>query len=656
MEAAQPRKRPTTSTSSEAVLSRPTVSCLDQVDSPKPDTLAFQPVPTPTTEASPQDHDMAFPASPTNFLQESLRGDTSNQDLLFANLANQFFGEFDEVEPDAQYGRNYSSLEGEMSPGNLHATVEVQGTSDWPDTKPIETQLDANDSLSPQALGLSGDMDPYLLQNYRYDLSGTFQFKQLNIHSVSQGSVPTQFLLSQPGLFSLSRQEMGLSQISSEISRGKLELLVSADTGIRLIALFRRFILPQYPIFSDSLFPDPQASPPYLLAAIYLVAQPFARFDDVLSIELAYETLNNQALFRLVDEALQYEAHNPNLSLVQTLLLLVLRPSTNPLVLESSFKWSLHGALVSASQTLGLHYDPSLWNIAQWQIALRRRLSSTIFALDKWLASSLGRPPLITRDSWLVTSLTAADGYASSMSLGLWSEHIYYAKLGPLLGDVLLKLFSLRAIHELASDTQKTLDVSKELLEELSKWHQDFVQHSSDRSKDPASLPTICALGYHYVQMTIFRAIMRPFVAKLNSSTKTTDATNQLTRDQQDVMGFARTGVRSSTTATANFVKSLTEEHFHIFWPHWSQVAFSCICFLDLMMAISSPDTQEAVTWFRDLHNARREMRLKSTMLPVLRLGLLRIDAIFWKGVGKVLQLQPHVEEALKASLDPSAG
>jgi hypothetical protein len=75
-----------------------------------------------------------------------------------------------------------------------------------------------------------------------------------------------------------------------------------------------------------------------------------------------------------------------------------------------------------------------------------------------------------------------------------------------------------------------------------------------------------------------------------------------------------------------------------------------------LLMAITSPDAQEAITWFRDLHIARKEMRLKSNMLPVLRLGLLRIDAIFWKGVDKVLRLQPHVKDALGVSMDTNTG
>lgn len=233
---------------------------------------------------------------------------------------------------------------------------------------------------------------------------------------------------------------MGLHHISADVSRTELEGLVSIDTGARLVALFRRFVLPQYPIFSDHQFPDPHSSAPYLLAAVYMVAQPFARLDDVLSIELAYENLDNQGLFKIVEEALRWEAHNPSLSVVQTLLLLVLRPSTNPLVLESSSKWSLHGTLVTTCQSLGLHHDPSTWSIASWQVSLRRRISAAVFSLDKWLACSLGRPPLITQDAWLVISLTTTDGYASSISPDVWSQYTMYAQLGPILGDALARL------------------------------------------------------------------------------------------------------------------------------------------------------------------------------------------------------------------------
>jgi hypothetical protein len=207
---------------------------------------------------------------------------------------------------------------------------------------------------------------------------------------------------------------------------------------------------------------------------------------------------------------------------------------------------------------------------------------------------------------------------------------------------------SLRAINTSGLNIQDTLDTSKRLLEDLSNWHRDFQQYSFEQTDADRSLQTISTLGHHYVQITIYRAIMRTLLA----SSMTDDSSDE----HNDILGFARTGVRSATTAAANFVKSLNQDHFHIFWPQWTQVAFSCICFFDLMMATSSSDTQEAIVWFQDLNAARKEMRLKSNMLPVLRLGLLRIDALFWKGVDRVVHFQPHVQQAFDASQASKAG
>lgn len=417
--AAQPRKRPTLGHETDA-------ACLNErrIDEPAQSITSLPDPPQHTPPAT-------FPSQ-----DSTVNPQTSSLD----NLADQFFGGFEEGIHGIHFDETFSALENGFSPGDFLTNMEVGQSPDLLNFTSAETQLDANDSLHPQILGYSGDMDPYLLQNYRFDGSGTFKFKQLSIHSVSQGNNPVQFLLSQPRIFSLSRQEMVNLEPLPDTARAELETVVSADTGLRLIALFRKFILPQYPIFSESSFPDPQTSPPYLLGAIYMVAQPFARSDDVLSVELAYESLNTQALFKLINKALQFESHDPSLAVVQTLLLLVLRPSTNPLILESSSKWSIHGSLISTAQTLGLHYDPTYWNIAPWQIFLRRRLSSTIFSMDKWLACSLGRPPLITRDAWLVTSVVDTDNHAINLSSEIWSQHVCIAQLGALLGDVLLKL------------------------------------------------------------------------------------------------------------------------------------------------------------------------------------------------------------------------
>jgi hypothetical protein len=433
-DAAQPRKR-----LAPSAVSGPSRTDSVNITEPAPRHPAYQMTPT-APSISPQHHNLSDIGPYDAIQQENTTGGMFSSNFLFEDLAGQFFDEFGEGENGLQHDQTYPALDNGLSPNGFLARMDIGKSPDRLESSSTGTQLDSNSNLNPQVLGLSGDMDPYLLQHYRYDLTGAFKFKQLTIRSVCQGTFPTQLLLSQPELFALSRKEMGLSQISSDLTREELEVSVPADTGLRLIALFRKFILPQYPIFSESEFPEPQSSPSHVLAAIYMVAQPFARFDDVLSVELAYEALNNQALFKLIEKVLHYEAHNPSLSIVQAMLLLVLRPSTNPLILESSYKWSLHGQLVSTAQTLGLQYDPSSWDVAPPQVALRRRISSTIYTTDKWLASSLGRPPLITRDNWLVTSLTNTDSDESALDPEIWLHHVCYAKLGFLLGDVLAQL------------------------------------------------------------------------------------------------------------------------------------------------------------------------------------------------------------------------
>lgn len=67
------------------------------------------------------------------------------------------------------------------------------------------------------------------------------------------------------------------------------------------------------------------------------------------------------------------------------------------------------------------------------------------------------------------------------------------------------------------------------------------------------------------------------------------------------------------------------------------------------MMAVSSLETCEATEWGSSLRKVRQGMRLKAEALPFLRLALLRIDSMFWKGVSNVLHLKDHVSEAFSS-------
>lgn len=300
--------------------------------------------------------------------------------------------------------------------------------------------LDTQDVMTPQLLGSSGDMDPLLINRYQYDKSGAVRFKNINIQSVSSGADPVQFLLSNPSIFGASREEHGCEHISTLDLRQQLESLVPEDIGLRLLDLFERIVAPDYPIFGPRGQLNPRISPPYLLASVYLIVEPFTKFDESLCVDLAYDKPSGASLYEIINKALPYEIHAPTLCIVQTLLLLAIRPYLNPKVLDGGFKWFQLSTLISCAHTLGLHLDPKSWRLPPWQIYQRRCLSYFIYSTDKWLALSLGRPPLLHHDSWLVTSLSQEDLAASGLDSSAWLRIMKRAKLDSLLDRVLIKL------------------------------------------------------------------------------------------------------------------------------------------------------------------------------------------------------------------------
>jgi hypothetical protein len=304
---------------------------------------------------------------------------------------------------------------------------------------PLQT-LDQMEDGCPQVIGLSSDMDPFLLHRYSADESGFFHFKQLSIQSVQSHPYPVQFLTSRRSLVAKTREDAGDTETPDAQLRGELEAVVSAPTGRRLLSLFHTYIEPQYPIFSTEALPDPESSPVHLLAAAYAIAFPFSMYDDQLCIDLAYDTPPYTDLSRLINVSLRPDLHSPTISVAQTLVLLLIRPLANPLVAEAPYKGSLGGSLAAVAVTLGLHLDARSWNIPTWQIALRRRLSFVIYCLDKWMAASLGRPRQLRDDDWIVTSLESSDREGTQLTDSEWDYLVYSSHVTRVLDSALSKL------------------------------------------------------------------------------------------------------------------------------------------------------------------------------------------------------------------------
>jgi hypothetical protein len=146
-------------------------------------------------------------------------------------------------------------------------------------------------------------------------------------------------------------------------------------------------------------------------------------------------------------------------------------------------------------------------------------------------------------------------------------------------------------------------------------------------------LSAVLCLGYHYTMVLIVRASIHPFL-----KTQRTDSTfpARLLKMKQVITGFC------------NYLESLKTDEVNGFWPPWCQAAFSSLCYSQLMMAAYALTKEDAMTWFKMLQQTRQQLRIKSNSLSILRLGLLRIDSIFWRGIDVVLHLDTHVIEAFR--------
>lgn len=195
---------------------------------------------------------------------------------------------------------------------------------------------------------------------------------------------------------------------------------------------------------------------------------------------------------------------------------------------------------------------------------------------------------------------------------------------------------SLRSLNSMSHNPSQVMDVAMALARTLTE------QHGTPSQTPPSSISqAVAELGYHYTNLIILRAALRPFLGTDSGITNTSDDSSQV--------HSIRESMKSCTKDFSNFIGSLTVEKINGVWPPWAQPAVSSLCFTLLMMAVSTSGYDEAVAWIKVLQSTRRDLRLKAKSLPVLCLGLLRIDSVFWKGVENVLQLPPHVVQAFSS-------
>ncbi|CAH0014439.1 unnamed protein product [Clonostachys rhizophaga] len=210
-----------------------------------------------------------------------------SQGCSLSGISTQFWQDID------LYGSEYQFSFG--APLSLASTFSLVGDAIDPST-PGSTPTSPNGSTEllldkPDSrlgiLGLTGDLDPYILRQCRTDDQGITKFKELSVYCAEVQPTPVQFMLYPPHFFTKSQKAEGIITDNESCLKLQLEKIVPPSTGKGLISLFSRFIAEQYPIFSASQLPDPGSSPTHLLAATYTIAAPFVAHDDKLYMNFA---------------------------------------------------------------------------------------------------------------------------------------------------------------------------------------------------------------------------------------------------------------------------------------------------------------------------------------------------------------------------------
>ncbi|KXH51282.1 fungal specific transcription factor domain-containing protein [Colletotrichum nymphaeae SA-01] len=480
----------------------------------------------------------------------------------------------------------------------------------------VPSSLDAEPGHNAQVIGLSGESDPYLLNLYHFDERDECTFQQLRIRNMGpEDGVPIQFMLQRNSQASKA-QPGGLGATAADL-RCEVSDLISENVGQRLITLFWKYVQPYFPVVSkehtiQNLNGSPSAMPICLLAAIYGHALPFCVFDDILCVDV--DTLPSaDHLFKLAWMAALSEFHTPSLATVQTMLLMIQRRPTNKHVADTPFKWTMLADTVALAQCLGLNLDPSDW-------------------------ANFGRSSHIQECDWDVSPLGPDDfgdvpGCEGEGPL-VCRHFLHLASLTEIVSKIQQNMFSIKSTRALSKSLEATFEVARPLRIELAEW----LQMRPDVGEQPAASLPECGLdgngslklAYITAKIAVFKALLRP--------------------KSIEVPAEARTALRTGSMAIAremhDFLAKLEAHHLEAFWHSYSRVNFAIASNFIVLLFALSPTLSEAEDAIALLIQWRGLLRIKSRSCDLLNLSLLRLDAIFVAGLGKLIELTPAAAEA----------
>lgn len=383
--------------------------------------------------------------------------------------------------------------------------------------------------------------------------------------------------------------------------------------GPELVLLYFRIVHPAFPILHKEVFLEKYArtyrefSPP-LLAAVYLLASGYWSFSDTLS---TVEKPDFRELGQLARSSLQNAVQRPKLSTVQAALLMSQYQATDAVGANEREIHVLTVQLVDLAYGLGLHFDPSEWDIPGWEVGLRRRLSWAVFVQDKWTALLRGRPSMISVDGWDMDPLTDADfpehvedetAGSSEVEKGRL-VFMHMASLAVILSAILRDIFGSRFQRSLYLEGNKVttlLDCVKPLQIQLKEW---FANLPDSLKMDTAASMKLSAVGYLRLAYLTVEVCVHRQLLKAMSETEALDAT---------LGNVCRAAARERFTNAIDFVQRLQATHLASFWYFSSSQGCILIHHFGRVLQASAGNVEEKTSLVQKLKEYQWSLKVNS--------------------------------------------
>lgn len=269
--------------------------------------------------------------------------------------------------------------------------------------------LEDGKNLTAHSMGLSAEQDTNLLASFwSVIISETDRVDgdviQVYSGNAAAGRAPLHFCILRDSFMPYDNQIRDESSQTIEFKVGSY--------GPDLVRLYFKYVHPVYCAVSKVRFlrayrEDKLSIPASLRGVIYGLGAVYWEQDPVLrKIPRPFEQYE---LFQPAQASLERELDAPNLWKMQACLLMLHEKAAGNHTFETPRTWTLSAQAVACAQMIGLHRNPSDWNIAPWEKSLRKKLWWATYVTDMWSSVSHGNPPHIYQASYTTSNLEMDD-------------------------------------------------------------------------------------------------------------------------------------------------------------------------------------------------------------------------------------------------------